>query len=191
LIAAAATIIAKKGLAATSVEKIAAKAGYTRGAFYSNFSSKVDLFVELLRRDHQDILKSWRALLEALPFSDDPRKPLASLFSRCCRDGNYRVIWTEACLHATRDAKFRQCVSVLCLEKQDVIAQVVERLCQNDHTKRSRALTAYVLATMALMDGAAGLTMIMPSALLNATGEVVWIDLLINMLHEHHSSEYD
>jgi len=29
-----------------------AAAGYTRGAFYSNFQSKEDLFLELLRRDH-------------------------------------------------------------------------------------------------------------------------------------------
>jgi len=40
-------VIAKKGLEAASVENIAAAAGYTRGAFYSNFSSKDDLFIEL------------------------------------------------------------------------------------------------------------------------------------------------
>jgi len=38
-------------LSAASVEDIAEAAGYTRGAFYSNFSSKGDLFIELLRRD--------------------------------------------------------------------------------------------------------------------------------------------
>jgi AcrR family transcriptional regulator len=55
LLDAAAVIIAKKGLAAASVENIAERAGYTRGAFYSNFDSKIDLFIELLKRDHDDI----------------------------------------------------------------------------------------------------------------------------------------
>ena len=53
LLEAAQKLIAKKGLSAASVEDIAAAAGYTRGAFYSNFSSKGDLFIELLRRDHE------------------------------------------------------------------------------------------------------------------------------------------
>ena len=53
LLDAAQSVIARKGLAATSVEDIAGAAGYTRGAFYSNFRSKGDLFIELLRRDHR------------------------------------------------------------------------------------------------------------------------------------------
>ena len=48
LLDAAQSVIAKKGLAGTSGEDIAAAAGYTRGAFYSNFRSKGDLFIELL-----------------------------------------------------------------------------------------------------------------------------------------------
>ena len=53
LLEAAAHVIAKKGFAAASVEDIAAHAGYTRGAFYSNFKSKSDLFIALLSQDHQ------------------------------------------------------------------------------------------------------------------------------------------
>ena len=56
LLEAAQKLIAKKGLDAASVENIAAAAGYTRGAFYSNFSSKDDLFIELLRRDHAEVV---------------------------------------------------------------------------------------------------------------------------------------
>ena len=54
LLDAAQKLIAKKGLNAASVEDIAEAAGYTRGAFYSNFNSKGDLFIELLRRDHAE-----------------------------------------------------------------------------------------------------------------------------------------
>src|SRR5579859_2309393 len=62
LLDAAQRLIAKKGLSATSVEDIAEAAGYTRGAFYSNFSSKGDLFIELLRRDHVKATEEFNAL---------------------------------------------------------------------------------------------------------------------------------
>jgi AcrR family transcriptional regulator len=55
LLDAGAVIIAKKGLNGASVEDIAAHAGYTRGAFHSNFRSKAELFIELLKRNHQDV----------------------------------------------------------------------------------------------------------------------------------------
>jgi AcrR family transcriptional regulator len=54
LLDAAQRLIATKGLGTASVEDIAAAAGYTRGAFYSNFSSKDELFLELLCRDHDE-----------------------------------------------------------------------------------------------------------------------------------------
>src|SRR5882724_9726886 len=62
LLDAAQKLIARKGLDAASVENIAAAAGYSRGAFYSNFSSKDDLFIELLRRDHQKATAGLTAL---------------------------------------------------------------------------------------------------------------------------------
>jgi AcrR family transcriptional regulator len=53
LLEAARKTFVKKGLAATSVDNIAEAAGYTRGAFYSNFDGKPELLLELLRRDHE------------------------------------------------------------------------------------------------------------------------------------------
>ncbi|HYI98556.1 MAG TPA: TetR/AcrR family transcriptional regulator [Thermoleophilaceae bacterium] len=49
LIDAARRVFLERGLAGASVQAIAAEAGFTRGAFYSNFSSKEELFVELIR----------------------------------------------------------------------------------------------------------------------------------------------
>src|ERR1700716_3855888 len=48
LLDAAARVFVKRGFTGASVEEISAEAGYTRGAFYSNFRSKNELFVELL-----------------------------------------------------------------------------------------------------------------------------------------------
>lgn len=45
---AAAGVFAEHGVAGASIEQIAAAAGFTRGAFYSNFSSKDELAVAML-----------------------------------------------------------------------------------------------------------------------------------------------
>lgn len=47
LLDAAALVFAEVGLAAASVEAVCDRAGFTRGAFYSNFDSKDELFLEL------------------------------------------------------------------------------------------------------------------------------------------------
>ena len=47
LLDAAAQVFAQVGLDAASVEAICERAGFTRGAFYSNFESKDELFLEL------------------------------------------------------------------------------------------------------------------------------------------------
>lgn len=51
LLAAAVTLFSSRGYGATSVEDVAAAAGYTKGAVYSRFPSKSDLFLGIFR-DH-------------------------------------------------------------------------------------------------------------------------------------------
>jgi AcrR family transcriptional regulator len=48
LIEAAGEVFLERGFAGASVEEITARAGFTRGAFYSNFASKEELLTELL-----------------------------------------------------------------------------------------------------------------------------------------------
>lgn len=64
LLIAAHGIFLKKGYVAASVEDIAAAAGYTRGAFYSNFSSKSDLLLALLERDHAAVQADFQAIFD-------------------------------------------------------------------------------------------------------------------------------
>ncbi len=50
LIEAAAEVISRKGFAATSVDEVAEHAGLTKGAVYSNFTSKEELFLAVIDR---------------------------------------------------------------------------------------------------------------------------------------------
>ena len=50
LMAAAARVFAERGIIGASVEEICEAAGFTRGAFYSNFADKDELVLALIRQ---------------------------------------------------------------------------------------------------------------------------------------------
>ncbi len=67
LIDAAVTVFAEKGVLGSSVEEICERAGFTRGAFYSNFDSKDELCVAVLERKGHDMLHAATKATEEVP----------------------------------------------------------------------------------------------------------------------------
>lgn len=57
LLQAAVVVFAEKGVPAATVEEICEEAGFTRGAFYSNFDTKDELCVAVLQRQCDDNLR--------------------------------------------------------------------------------------------------------------------------------------
>jgi AcrR family transcriptional regulator len=64
LLTAATTVIAERGVNGASVEAICEEAGFTRGAFYSNFSTKEDLLNALMEHKHEALLDGIRRILQ-------------------------------------------------------------------------------------------------------------------------------
>jgi len=52
LLSTAARLVAEKGFGSVSIDDIAAAAGFTKGAFYSNFTSREEMVLQLLRQVH-------------------------------------------------------------------------------------------------------------------------------------------
>ena len=69
LFEAAARVFEEQGIGGASIEIIAAAAGFTRGAFYSNFKSKDELIIAMLE-DHVE--QSIRRCLELLATHKKP-----------------------------------------------------------------------------------------------------------------------
>ncbi|RQT02761.1 TetR/AcrR family transcriptional regulator [Burkholderia contaminans] len=92
LLDAAAPRIAEKGPAASSVEDIVVRAGYTRGAFYSNFGIKQERFIELLRVKHRDIQDNLETLLQDAAVSSE----LFNSSSLCCMHAAIRATSTKS-----------------------------------------------------------------------------------------------
>lgn len=74
LLDAAFEVFAEQGLHAASVERIAEHAGFTRGAFYSNFVSKEELFFALSERESSRGLERMREGFDLL-FTERPITP--------------------------------------------------------------------------------------------------------------------
>jgi AcrR family transcriptional regulator len=112
LLDAAEQVFLRRGLQGSSVEEIAAEAGFTRGAFYSNFASKDELFVELL---HARIYDRYAEMAEeAQEQPGTPRERLRWGIERV-RDvqkgeaGSWLFrLWLECLTQAARDEDFRK-----------------------------------------------------------------------------------
>lgn len=82
LLDAATEVFAESGIQGASVERICARADFTRGAFYSNFSSKEELFIALLEREYTHRAEHIRTraaeLVEHLHSCDDEVTPAAT-----------------------------------------------------------------------------------------------------------------
>jgi AcrR family transcriptional regulator len=112
LLDAAERVFLRRGLQGSSVEEIAAEAGYTRGAFYSNFRSKDQLFIELL---HARVYDRYAELAEET--QDQPGTPREQLRWGAGRlrdvqrdeQGSWLFrLWLECLTQAARDEDFRK-----------------------------------------------------------------------------------
>ena len=112
LLDAAERVFIRSGLQGSSVEEIAAEAGFTRGAFYSNFDSKDELFVELL---HTRVYDRYAEMAEAVQQQPGtPRERLRWGIEQVRdvqkgEDGNWLFrLWLECLTQAARDEEFRK-----------------------------------------------------------------------------------
>src|SRR5437016_2503729 len=108
LLDAAARVFIERGFAGTSVEAIAEEAGYTRGAFYSNFETKEELFAELLQ---QRVYAVYRRMAEDAASGErrslrETGEQLAAIQAH--PEGRWLFrLWLELLAHAGRDESFR------------------------------------------------------------------------------------
>lgn len=72
LLTAAREVFARHGYHGTSVDMVAEAAGYTKGAVYSNFSSKEDLFLALLEAQLEESLGSMQDVMDTSDPEDRP-----------------------------------------------------------------------------------------------------------------------
>ena len=153
LLDAAQAMFMGKGFVGASVEDIAQAAGYTRGAFYSNFGSKSELLVELLRRDHEAVQADLRSIFATNTSREDMVARVLAYYSRLPQDNKAFLLWVEAKLLAARDARFRTRFNAFMKEKRDQLAAYIEEFSARVGTPLTLAPELLVIGLMGLCDG--------------------------------------
>ncbi|ARF84964.1 UNVERIFIED_ORG: AcrR family transcriptional regulator [Burkholderia cepacia] len=143
----------KKGYVAASVEDIAAAAGYTRGAFYSNFRSKSDLLLELLERDHAAVRADFEVIFEGGGTREQMESMALAYYRTLFRDDEYSLLWGEAKLQAARDAKFRVRFNQFLHGKRVQMAEFIQRFAERAGTPLLLPADTLAFGLMCLCDG--------------------------------------
>lgn len=112
LLRAASTVFAERGFAGATMQQVAAVAGFTTGALYSNFASKDDLFFELFDREVTGRISAVREILGQadLTVIDEETALEAGrqLTVAMQQNREWQLLFTEFWLRAARDAQLRE-----------------------------------------------------------------------------------
>jgi AcrR family transcriptional regulator len=132
LFEAAARVFEEQGIGSASIEAIAGAAGFTRGAFYSNFKSKDELIIAMLE-DHVE--QSIRRSLDLLAKHKDPDDFIEALRSmdRTRQDPLTRapLLHMEMILYVARAEQRRPELAKRLRARRKLITNIVETTMAN------------------------------------------------------------
>jgi AcrR family transcriptional regulator len=120
--------VVRQGYGAASVRDIAEAAGFSQGAFYSNFASKEELLLELMRAHMADEVQTLASFLEN---EFDGAEALAALerwTATMNEDADWAMMAIELQLHANRNADFAREYDAVNAAHAQALGVLVERL---------------------------------------------------------------
>ncbi len=108
LMGAAAEVFARRGLQQASIDEVAARAGFTKGAFYANFASKEELFLAMLEQRFAERLEQIERLSRSDSEIEEQARAAGEDFARhLAGDPGWQRLFFEFAAHAGRDEAFR------------------------------------------------------------------------------------
>lgn len=101
-------VVAREGYEGASIDKIAEAAGFSKGAFYSNFASKEEYFLELLERHAGQDVVEIASLLEGINAPKEIIDRMAEWSEARAADPTWGLLALELFRRARRDATFNE-----------------------------------------------------------------------------------
>jgi AcrR family transcriptional regulator len=128
LLEAAEDVFRRRGFAGSTVEEITEQAGFSRGAFYSNFESREQLFIELL---HNRVYDEFTRMLERTPRKRTARAQMRSTareFARRYEHGERWLfeLWLECLAYAARHPEFASLPATFWRGNRELTARMVD-----------------------------------------------------------------
>jgi AcrR family transcriptional regulator len=136
LIEAAGRAVAERGFGAVSVDEIADRAGYSRGAFYANFENKEALLLGVLRAHMESEIAELQALFEETSRTPALLERLEAWMRETHADADWALLSAEMQLHALRSPHFGEQYAALQRDHRGALAEILALL----FTRAGRAL---------------------------------------------------
>jgi AcrR family transcriptional regulator len=156
LLDAAARVFARRGYHGATLDEIAAEAGFTSGAVYSNFKGKEELFLALTDQEIEQRLEDFRAVGEAADTPGGTQEAASERFAKFVReDPDWPLLYFEFWAYAARNPGLRKEFSKRRRSIQKTLAEMIERQCAEAGVRLPIAPEHVAVALGALIDGLA------------------------------------
>jgi AcrR family transcriptional regulator len=160
LIEAAEKIFVRSGFDVASVEQIAETAGFSRGAFYSNFQDKDELFIAVLNRKRLEIAGALGEIFRREPNAAKRLLAVRDWYVNQEKQKSWTILETEFTLRALRNRTVKsRLASLQRQELESYSALVAQYFSETGHPMDGRAETV-ALSLMAIVLGLASLSLV-------------------------------
>lgn len=129
LVDAAREVFAREGFGRSTVEQVCDAAGFTRGAFYSNFNSLDELFLEMWAQESAALLSRLHDVAESdAPKVKDIRSAVEQVLAALPVDADWFQITAEFTAHAVRTPGLAQVMAQREAAIQEALFPVIDLL---------------------------------------------------------------
>lgn len=155
ILAVAAHNFERDGYVGASLRRIATDAGFTKGAVYSNFGSKPDLFGQAcaarLTNGERDLVDALSPILSSCERPDDLMRNISEKLTEILlEDAPWQVILAEFRALARRDAEIAKAYSKLQSQRIAQLAELMTQYGVLDHIESADAANPRSLAVVVL-----------------------------------------
>lgn len=150
LIESAERVFVRVGFDAASVEQIAAEAGFSRGAFYSNFESKDELFLELLDKKRSETQNELDTIFREKKDAKGRFAAAREWYANQSHERTWTVIKTEFSLRALRKRALRKRLRALWEQELETYSALLDQYFLEaglTSTESPRTIAVSLLAT--------------------------------------------
>jgi AcrR family transcriptional regulator len=126
LLRAARSVFARSGFHGASVEEIAAEAGFSTGALYSNFTGKEDLFLVLMEREiNEHAREISEAVRTRVSMADRATGGARQWMTMIEREPEVLLLFMEFWAYGVRDAEVRPKVAARFAQVRELLTKLI------------------------------------------------------------------
>lgn len=181
LLDAAALLFSAQGFGATSIGEICRAAGYTTGAFYSNFASKDELFFALFDAHAESAIQSIRERLEGIDADGLTVADFVAPFAHIGpAERDWFLISSEFTLFAIRNPEAATVLAAHDARARELLAPIVSQLLRRIGVEAPEGVDHLGRLLIALREGGLAQSLVEPDALPHGELERTYLPRLLN-----------